>query len=102
MRSDYGIFSFSSSLATGSRFQQLIFFVHYFINNFTWVGIILAVLGIIWFARNRQILGLGLGLAFLISGPLFMMIANPPLNPPIYQAYSSVSILCRASPLFSL
>ena len=85
MRSDYGIFSFSSSLATGSRFQQLIFFVHYFINNFTWVGIILAVLGIIWFARNRQILGLGLGLAFLISGPLFMMIANPPLNPPIYQ-----------------
>ena len=49
------------------------------------MGIILAVLGIIWFARNRQILGLGLGLAFLISGPLFMMIANPPLNPPIYQ-----------------
>ncbi len=90
MRIDYGTFSFGpssvgSTLAAGSRFQQLTFFASYFINNFTWVGIILAVLGAVWFFIKRQIELLGLGLAFLIGGPLFMILANPPLNIPLSQ-----------------
>jgi len=85
MRSDYGTFSFGSSLAASTGAQQVSFFAHYFIDNFTWVGIILAAFGTLWFFQKRQIELLGLGLAFLIGGPIFMLLANPPLNPPVFQ-----------------
>ena len=85
MRSDYGTFSFGSSLAASTGAQQVSFFARFFINNFTWVGIILAAFGTLWFFQKRQIELLGLGLAFLIGGPIFMLLANPPLNPPIFQ-----------------
>ena len=85
MRKDYGTFSFGSSLATSTSAQQVSFFARHFITNFTWVGIILAALGAVWFYQKRQVELLGLSLAFLIGGPLFMILANPPLNPPVFQ-----------------
>jgi hypothetical protein len=86
MRSDYGTFSFTSNSAQGNPLQQLFFIGRYFLQSFTLVGIPLAILGIIWFARKRRLEGLALGLAFLFSGPIFALGANPQLDLPVIQA----------------
>ena len=85
MRSDYGTFSLVAGGVQGDRFQQLFFLGRYFVQSFTPAGIILAILGIVWFARKQQLEGIGLGLSFLFSGPLFAVFANFQLNDPITQ-----------------
>jgi hypothetical protein len=85
LRRDYGTFSFDQALEPGNRGQQLTFICRYLYGNFTLAGIILAGLGIFRFTRKQQIEGAGAGLAFLVSGPLFMVLANPPLDNPLYQ-----------------
>jgi hypothetical protein len=85
MRSDYGTFSFSADSIQGDRFQQLTVIGKYFVNSFTPVGILLAALGIVWFVRKRRPEGIGLGLAFLFSGPIFAIFANPLLTDPLTQ-----------------
>jgi hypothetical protein len=83
MRSDYGTFSFTADSIQGNRFEQLYFIGRYFIQSFTPAGIVLFVLGIIWFVRRQHIEGIGLGLALIFSGPVFAMFANADLNTPI-------------------
>jgi hypothetical protein len=83
MRSDYGTFSFTADSIQGNRFEQLYFIGRYFVQSFTPAGIVLFVLGIIWFIRRQHIEGIGLGLALLFSGPVFAMFANADLNTPI-------------------
>ncbi len=85
LRSDYGTFTFAVDILPGDRLQQLFFIGRYFLHSFTVVGVLLAVLGIAWFVRKRRLEGLGLGLAFLFSGPLFVVYANPSLQSPITQ-----------------
>jgi len=83
MRQNYGTFSFTADSVQGDRFQQLVELGKYFVHSFTPVGILLAVLGIVWFVRKRCPEGIGLGLAFLFSGPIFAIFANPQLTDPL-------------------
>jgi hypothetical protein len=82
-RSDYGTFSFTANSAQGNPLQQLYYLGLYFLHSFRAVGILLALLGIIWFAQKRRLEGAALGLAFLFSGPLFAIFANPQLEVPL-------------------
>jgi len=76
-RVSYGTFSLTAGDVQGDTLQQLVFIGRYLIQSFTPIGVGLAILGVIWFARRKRMEGIGIGLAFLFSGPLFAMYANP-------------------------
>jgi hypothetical protein len=82
-RTNYGTFSFTADSAQGDRLQQLVFLGRYFFNSFTLTGILLALLGVVWFVRRRMAEGIGLGIALLLAGPFFAMFANPQLSDPL-------------------
>jgi hypothetical protein len=82
-RSDYGTLSFGLNSLTGNPLDVLFFIGHYFLDSFSVVGVLLAILGIVWVARHRQLEGLGIGLAFLFSGPIFALGAHPQLDAPV-------------------
>jgi hypothetical protein len=84
-RSDYGTFSFGSNSLPGNPLHQLLYIGRYFLDSFSVIGILLAVLGIVWIVRHRQLEGLGIGLGFLFSGPIFALTAHPQLDAPITQ-----------------
>jgi hypothetical protein len=82
-RSDYGTFSFTANGVQGNPFQQLFYLGRYILQGFSVAGILLAVLGIVWFARKRPLEGCALGLLFIFSGPIFAMVANPAMDDPL-------------------
>jgi len=82
-RSAYGTFAFTVRDTSGSPLEHLALFGGYLVTAFTPVGLAIAAAGAGWLALRRTGEALALGLWFLITGPLFLVIANPPLSDPI-------------------
>ncbi|MBN1191715.1 MAG: DUF2723 domain-containing protein [Dehalococcoidales bacterium] len=82
-RSDYGTFSFTANSPQGNPGQQLYYMGRYFLQSFSAAGILLAVTGLVWFAKYRRLEGICIFLAFLFSGPVFAIFANPQLDVPL-------------------
>lgn len=79
-RADYGSFSLVAGGRHGSVGDNLAAFGTYLVGSFGPVGLLCAVLGVWWLARHRPVAGLALALGFLVTGPLFLAYANPPLD----------------------
>lgn len=81
-RADYGGFSPNASKATISRLSQLPTFFTGLYEQFTGLGVALAILGILNFKRYKN-LQIYLMLAFFFSGIFFVMYANVAINNPL-------------------
>jgi len=81
-RADYGGFSPYASNTTISRVSQLPAFFAGLYQQFTALGIALAILGLLNFKRYKN-LQIYLMLAFFFSGIFFVMYANVPINNPL-------------------
>jgi dolichyl-phosphate-mannose-protein mannosyltransferase len=82
-RSAYGTFSFTVRDTSGSVLEHLGLLAGYLVNAFTPVGVALAAVGSIWLALRRGSEAAALGLWFLMTGPIFLALANPPLTDPV-------------------
>lgn len=71
----------SKSYSTGELFlPNLKYYAIHIYKNFH-VSIILAAVGVWFEIRRRPVMAGAVGLAFLVSGPLFLFLANMPPNP---------------------
>ena len=85
LRADYGTFSLtvSDQGVTGSRAEHLGILLRNLYEGFTAPGSLLAIVGVWWLLRRRRVAGLALALAFLFTGPGFVVFANPNINSPL-------------------
>lgn len=81
-RADYGGFSPFASQSPVPRISQLPTFFAGLYQQFTALGIALALLGLVNFKRHKLFQGY-LALAFFFSGIFFVMYANVPINNPL-------------------
>ena len=79
-RSDYGSFSLVSGGRHGEVFANLTALATNLSDSFGPAGLLLAALGLWWLARRRPAAAIAVSLSFLVTGPLFLMYANPPLG----------------------
>ena len=98
-RSAYGTFSFTVRDTSGSPLEHLALFGGYLLNAFTLPGIALGIVGFAWLAAKRGGEALALGLWILITGPLFLLIANPPLSDPVTRGVLERFYLLPSLPL---
>lgn len=82
-RSAYGTLSFTVRDSSGSPLEHLALFAGYLVTAFTPAGLALAGLGAAWLAARRTGEAVALGLWLLVAGPVFLVIANPPLSDPV-------------------
>jgi hypothetical protein len=81
-RADYGGFSPYASKATISRFEQLPTFFAAIYEQFTAIGVALAIFGLLNFRRHNN-LQIFLWVAFFFSGIFFVMYANTAIYNPL-------------------
>lgn len=82
-RSAYGTLSFTVRDTSGSVFEHLTLFGGYLVSAFTPVGLAVAGVGAVWLAVRRTGEAVALGLWALMAGPVFLIVANPPLSDPV-------------------
>ena len=92
-RSAYGSFSLVAGGVHGTIGENLSAFAGDIVQSFGPVGLLLAALGVLSLARHRPAVGIALVLAFLVSGPLFLAYANPPLSGLLAGVYARFYIL---------
>lgn len=80
-RADYGTFVSSGFYGSeiSTRLIQLKMYVTFLLTDFTWIGIVLFVLGAVFLFRRQKIFAVGLLLAIFFLGPLFYFYASFPL-----------------------
>ncbi len=81
-RADYGGFSPFASQSSVARISQLPTFFAGLYQQFTALGLVLALLGLLNFKRHKVFQGY-LALAFFFSGIFFVMYANVPITNPL-------------------
>lgn len=81
-RADYGTFVSGASvdMGFGQRLISLHVFLTYLIMDFTWVGAVLAIVGMVWMVKHHRRFGLFCIISFLCFGPVFSVYANFPLH----------------------
>lgn len=82
-RSVYGTFSLTVRDTAGSILEHWWLLGEYLVSAFSPIGIGLAVLGGVWFARRRPGEATALLAWFVMAGPIFVALANPPLTDPV-------------------
>jgi hypothetical protein len=82
-RSAYGTFSLTVRDTSGSALEHLGLFGGYLVSAFTPAGLAVAAAGAAWLAARRTGEAIALAAWFLVAGPVFLVIANPPLTDPI-------------------
>lgn len=83
MRESYGTFSLTVRDTRGGILDQFVFLGSYLWTGFTPIGLALAGLGGWRLARRDTWAFAGLLTMFVVSGPLFVAFANPPLDDPV-------------------
>lgn len=80
-RADYGTFLSGGGFGTlvVQRFLQIRAFAQLILLDFTWIGILLVLLGFVSLWKHQRRLGIFLFLALLFLGPLFFFYASFPL-----------------------
>lgn len=77
-RADYG--TFNSGVQIGNQFQsrllQFSFLLENYLQDFTILGLILFVIGIIYILKKHRRLGISFVIALLVSGPLYFFYAS--------------------------
>jgi hypothetical protein len=82
-RQSYGTFSLTVRDASGTVVDQLIQLGGSLLGALTPIGLGLGLVGWIALARVSGVLATAFALLVLVSGPLFVAIANPPLDDPV-------------------
>ncbi|MEW5990762.1 MAG: DUF2723 domain-containing protein [Chloroflexota bacterium] len=82
-RSAYGTLSLTVRDTSGSALEHIGLFVGYLVSAYSPVGIGLAFVGGAWLAVRRTGEAAALGLWLVMTGPVFLALANPPLTDPV-------------------
>jgi len=79
-RAPYGSATLAVGDLHGDPVRHVGMFVAYLFTAFTPFGVLLAGIGIGWLWRSRRVEATALCLALLVSGPLFLAYADPPVD----------------------
>ena len=77
----------------GSAIENLGLYFGYLFRAFTPLGVLSALVGAGWFWRRRRTESWALLLAWLVSGPVFVVYARAPLDDPVTSAVLSATLL---------
>ncbi len=100
-RQAYGSWQLAGGFTTwswGMVSDAMAFYARALWQNFTWAGLALAIVGAWWLMRRQLRFALGLGTAFLLSGPLFLALTRMPVESfttqGIFAKFFGLSFVC--------